>query len=355
MINVRRKATNAVTSKALATATEAQYTISLNDIRRMYADLLIPEDTRLPRSVSKVIDEEVRWCSYWLNELTNASKNDIVLVTPNIILEKNSNIEYLESDEISIDLFNERFINRTNLKDEELRMTTKIVASGISNNFRFYNRPDCRIIVLDYRKLTDCLAFFYGYRELGITIAYIEDILENCSSAVINQSTDLESLIRHTLGTYKSQTNILDGLLQKEPNSNCRDGDMFELISKLRISSNCFQIIQSTHQIETWQHHKLPLTANANYSQVLTQSRSELFAELIKGMINEICENKELTDTKIICAGYGCIALSIPNLASEQTIKNVLSAQIRLFSRQFCIKPRLYTYNPMTSYFVEEE
>lgn len=357
MIAVKRKISNVVTDKTLSTATEAAYTLSINDIRRVYATVAAAGEKPVSLGVKQVVDEESRWYNRWLTELVSeAGKDNLSLtITPNIIMEKNSDVEYLDSDEISIDLFNDRFLDRTSLSKADLQEATKVVAAGVSNNFRFYNRPDCRIIVLDYRKLLDCLAFYYGYRELGISIAYIEDILENCSAAVLNQSTELEGLIRYSLGAYKSPTNIFDGLVQKNPTAVCRDGDLFELISSLRISTNCFQIIHSTHQVETWQHHKLSLTPKITYSTVLEMSRLELLSDLIRGLMNEICNNKELHNTKIICADYGCVALSVPKTTTEADLKQLCTAQIRLFNRQFVIHPKLYTYNPLTDYFVEEE
>lgn len=357
MIVVKRKGANAITDKTLATATEATYTLNINDIRRTYASLINSElEKTMSSSLKHTIEEEAKWCAHWINSLVEQSTpGSIALnVTPDIIMEKNSDVEYLDTEEISIDIFNERFLERTHLTNTDLKQAAKVVALGVSNNFRFYNRPNCRIIVLDYRKLMDCLAFFYGYRELGVSIAYIEDILENCSAAVINQSTDLESLIRHTLATYRSAPNMIDGLVQRNSGQVCRDGDMYDLVSKLRISTNCFQIIHSAHQVETWQHHKLALTPKVTYAPVLTMSRSELFADLLKGLMNEISTNKDIANTKIICADYGCIALSIPNNVLEEDIIQSCSAQIRLFNRQFVIKPRLYTYNPTTSYFMED-
>ncbi len=358
MIAVKRKLSNVVTDKTLAVATEATYTLNVNDIRRTYATMLAedPRQTYGP-GVKQVIEEESKWCAHWLNDLKEEMGQSglVATVTPNIIMEKNSNVEYLDSDEIAIDLFTERFLDRTSLSKNDLKQATSIVASGVSNNFRFYNRPDCRIIVLDYRKLMDCLAFFYGYRELGVSIAYIEAILENCSAAVINKSTELESLIKHCLGGYKCMPNLIEGLVKRTPGQICRDGDMFDLISNLRISTNCFQIIHSTHQVETWQHQKLNLTPKVTYSAVLDTSRAEIFADLIRGMMNEICNNKELANTKILCADYGCVALSVPNTTTEKDLIHLCSAQIRLFNRQFVIEPRLYTYNPLTSYFSEED
>ena len=358
MIAVKRKATNVITDKTLTTATSATYTLNMNDIRKTYAAALNTDNivTQSP-DIKQIIEEESKWCAHWMHDLTEqfGTSNTILTVTPNIIIEKNSDVEYLDTEEISIDLFNERFLNRAKHDLTDLRHVTKAVASGVSNNFRFYNRPDCHLVVLDYRKLMDCLAFYYGYRELGISIAHIEAVLENCSAAVLNASTELEGLIKYTLGAYKSATNMFDGLVQRNSGLVCRDGDMFELISNLRISTNCFQIIHSTHQVETWQHHKLNLTPKITYSAVLNMSRAEMLADLLKGLMNEIVNNKELTNVKVLCADYDCVALSVPNTTTEKNLIDLCSAQIRLFSRQFIIKPRLYTYNPMTGYFIEED
>lgn len=357
MIAVKRKISNVVTDKTLSTATSAAYTLSINDIRRVYASLAKSNENTQTPGLKQVTDEELRWYNRWLSELTSAAgENSIALtVTPNIIMEKNSDVEYLDSDEISIDLFNERFLSRTNLNKTDLKQATKIVALGVSNNFRFYNRPDCRIVVLDYRKLLDCLAFYYGYRELGISIAQIEGILEDCSAAVLNQSTELEGLIKYSLGAYKSPKNQLEGIVQRDAGVSCKDGDIFELISSLRISTNCFQIVHSSHQVETWQHHRIALTPKITYSAVLEVSRLELLTDLVRGLMNEICSNKELQNIKIICADYGCVALSVPKTTTEESLRRYCTSQIRLFNRQFIINPRLYSYNPMTDRFVEEE
>lgn len=358
MIAVKRKAVNTITDKTLSVATNAKYTLDINNIRKTFVAALNTDNIiSISPVIKQTIEDESKWCARWVQDLTEQTKagNTTLTITPNIIIEKNSNIEYLDSDDISIDIFNERYLNRAKQNVADLRYTTKIVAAGVSNNFRFYNRPDCRIVVLDYRKLMDCLAFYYGYRELGLSIAHIEAVLENCSATVLNASTELEGLLKYTLGAYKSTTNMLDGLVQRKSGLVCRDNDMFELISNLRISTNCFQIIHSTHQVETWQHHKVPLTPKITYSAVLNMSRAEMLSDLLKGMMNEIVSNRELTNVKVLCADCDCIALSVPKDTTEEDLLNICAAQVRLFSRQFIIKPRLYTYNPMIDQLVEED
>lgn len=359
MIAIKRKSCNIVTDKALTAATNAVYTLNLNDICKVYAAMIDLPDTEVHKSqyIKQLVEEEAKWCTHWLEDIkeTANTTNNVITVMPSILMEKNSDIEYLDSGDISIDLFSEQFLKRTNLSKSDLKLASKVVSAGVSNSFRFYNRPNCRLVVLDYKKLADCIAFYYGYRELGISIEQIESVLENCSAAVINQSTELESLIKFCLGAYKSPANLVDGLVQRVPGTVCRDGDMFDLISNLRISTNCFQIIQSTRQVETWHHHRLNLTPKVTYSAVLNASRSEILADIVNGMMNEISSNKELTNIKVLCADYDCVGLSIPNTVTEGNLVHLLSVQLRLFNRQFIIRPRLYTYNPLIDSFVEEE
>ena len=357
MITVKRKAVNNHNSKAFATVTNAVYNINLPAIEKVKNYIILKSnDEKLAVKAKQVLKDEVKWLDRWLTELrqtVQALNANNAIKTQVTLLEQSNGFSYIDTDDCSIDLFNRNLYKSNKLKSDELMKVNEAIAKGIANNFRFYTRPDTRIIVLDYRCLMDYVALYYGYRELEISIEQIESVLENCSAAVINGTAELHSIVKFCLANYTSAENLGDTIVVKNAKPR-RDGDLYDLITQFRISTNCFQVIRSSNQVETWQHHRLNLTPNMTYEPVLKTAQTEIIIDIINGMTNAITNNKNMTNVKIMSEANGLIALSVPNAVTNEDIHTEFDVILRVFNRLFAVKPKLYTYSPDLDKFQEE-
>lgn len=354
MIIIKRKVSNKIEHKKLLDITNAVYTIDLKTVNKVILHMQQQLNSTSSIAAKQLINQEITWLEKWINELDLKENESNVKKASNITIEQKNNFSYIDSEDIGLDLFNQSFLKNTTFTSSDLLQVAKLTTSGIVNNFRFYNRPNCRTVVFDYRKLFDCIALYYGYRELDISIEQIESVLENCSAASLNTAIELESIMKFCLGAYTSLENVAENLIEKQADVKTRDGDLYNLISNLRISTNCFQIIKSSNQIETWQHQRLNLKPKITYEPVLRASQTEIMIDLINGIITEIKNNSTFNDIKLLCADNGCIALSVPNNIENSDLQVAFGAILVMFNRNFIIKNSIYTYNSNTDSFIKE-
>lgn len=353
MINIKRRVSNIATNKALLTATKAIYDIDATQLSKLQA-VLEAQGNKLPNSAG--VAKEHQWVGVWLDQARGANLGtDPIHIKrkTELLIETNNGVSYIDTEQSNIDIHNARYKYDSRLSSEEISLASQITAKGVCNSFRFYKRPNTRIVVLDYLKILDCIALYYAYREFGLSIEKIDCILQDCAASIMNKPNGVYYLIKYCLGGYiPLQENISTLIEQNDKTS--KDGELYNLVSELRISNDCYQLIHSVNEVETWQHHRVTLKPKMTYDKVLDISQTEFLVDLLNGIAIEIENTKELTDVKVISIDNGCVALSVPINIDNKTLVDAFSIALRLFNRQFAIPCKLYNYNEELDQLIEE-
>lgn len=357
MIELKRKVSNNAIAKSINNATSATYEIDDAAIDEVY-DALDSKVTSNSSFATHSLNQEKNWLKKWQAEIKSTSTvtNGIIEVPSDVNVEQGgkNKPDYVDSGSCQMDFFLHSFVDNNPASSViELNSVSKLIASGVVNNFRFYNMPGNSIIVLDYRKILDCIAFYYSYRELGMDSPQIENVLDKYSMNITNPFDPIANLISMSLAAYTSPENLIANLIEKETRVSLRDGDMFSLTRKLRVSTNCYQVIRGSRQITTWQGTKLPLKSNMLYKEVMDISASEAMFDIFNGVVNEINSNSELKTAKVLCMDTDCIAISVDKRINSAALRMAFNITLRLFNRLFEVPVTIYRYEKDSDIFTE--
>lgn len=344
MIAINRKPNVSMNTKIQAETMAGLYTVDLNNLSRI-ATMLQARCVSDDKETKNFIADELSWLDKFERSLyLGVHNNEIVSTSLSMDVDLNDPVSPLDSDQCGIDLFGATFLGGS--APLSIKQTCyRAALTGVINNFRFYTRPGCSTIVLDYRHLLDCITLFYCYRDMSITVDQIESILDDCRPGIVNPCTSLDVLIKFCLGLNRSVENTLPSLVQYKSNS-VRDGELYLAMSQLRISTDCYQLIKGSNKIETWQHHRLDFVPKMLYKKVLDYSAKEILTTITYTIANDILHTPALEGTKIMCADNNCVALSIPTAAiNNNQLHQLGDVSLRLFNRTFEIPCRIYKYN----------
>lgn len=344
MIEVTRRPNITLSSLVQAEIMSGLYTVSLTNLSRI-ATILKARCTHETPETQKFIERELTWLDKFESNLyLGVHTENNISITLGMDIDINNPTTALDSDNCSIDIFGNTFLEGT-ASPFVKQACYRSVLTGIINNFRFYQRYNCNIIVFDYRHIIDCITLYYCYRDMNVTIEQIESILDDCKPGIVNQCTSLDVLIKFCLATNRSVENVQLGLVKYKTNS-VRDGELYRIMSQLRISPDCFQVIKGSNKIETWQHHRLDFLQKMQYKKVLDYSAKEVLPTITYSIANDIANTPAFNGIKIICADNSCVALSVPiSLIDSEQLHKLGNTILRLFNRSFEIPCRIYKYN----------
>ena len=251
MLEIKRKLMGTVSIKTMQNATRAAYNISFDAINNLFNLFKLETAATKNAYIAHEIQNETKWLEKWRNQLDNGpyiKKDDHYEVKSEILFEESNDFE-LYTDHCNIDLFNANLMSKIDkIPETDYDKLFTVVSRGIENNFRFYSRPNCNIIVLDYRAIIDYIAFWYSFRELGYRVDQVEGALKPCSTNNLNHIDNLRTLVNSCVGGFCPNKFESNEFIRKSEKTVLNDnGNMRNLTAELRVSTTaCDQYVPGT-------------------------------------------------------------------------------------------------------------